>query len=160
MKADLLNGNGMVVDVGTKYFYRPLAFFGGKVFKCEGICDASNIDKANEIFLVSDGAYIKGRGNVYLPGFIVIDGYRGDRIVIDGNNVAKEYKDGDKLPGREFCKVEVRNVYGNELIYPANFVAEKFALLAGKKTLSRADLGVIGELGFEVEEVATKKLAA
>lgn len=57
-------------------------------------------------------------------------------------------------------EVEVRNVYGKEMIYPANFAAEKFALLAGKKTLSRADLIVIGHLGFVVEEVASKKLAA
>lgn len=56
--------------------------------------------------------------------------------------------------------VEVRNVYGNEMIYPANFAAERFAAIAGKKTLSRADLTNIKGLGFAVEEVATKKLAA
>lgn len=58
------------------------------------------------------------------------------------------------------CKVEVRNVFGNEMIYPANFEAERFAAIAGKKTLSRTDLMNIKALGFAVEEVATKKLAA
>lgn len=56
-------------------------------------------------------------------------------------------------------EVEVRNVYGNEMIYPANAAAERFAAIAGKKTLSRADLMNIKALGFAVEEVAIKKLA-
>ena len=56
--------------------------------------------------------------------------------------------------------VEVRSVYGNEMIYPANFEAERFAAIAGTKTLSRTDLMNIKALGFEVEEVAIKKLAA
>lgn len=58
------------------------------------------------------------------------------------------------------AKVEVRNVYGNEMIYPANFEAERFAAIAGKKTLSRTDLMNIKAIGFAVEEVAAKKLAA
>lgn len=57
-------------------------------------------------------------------------------------------------------QVEVRNVYGNELIYPANFEAERFAAIAGTKTLSSTDLMNIKALGFVVEEVAIKKLAA
>lgn len=56
--------------------------------------------------------------------------------------------------------VEVRSVYGNDTIYPANFEAERFAAIAGKKTLSRTDLMNIKALGFAVEEVAIKKLAA
>ena len=58
------------------------------------------------------------------------------------------------------AEVEVRNVYGNEMIYPANFAAERFAAIAGKKTLSRSDLENIKRLGFSIEEVATRKLAA
>jgi len=58
------------------------------------------------------------------------------------------------------AEVEVRSVYGNEMIYPANFAAERFAAIAGKKTLSRADLANIKALGFSVEEVAPRKLAA
>lgn len=56
-------------------------------------------------------------------------------------------------------EVEVRNVYGNEMIYPANAAAYRFAAIAGKKTLSRTDLMNIKALGFAVEEVAIKKLA-
>ena len=57
-------------------------------------------------------------------------------------------------------RVEVRSVYGNEMIYPVCFYAERFAAIAGKKTLSRTDLMNIKALGFAVEEVAIKKLAA
>lgn len=70
------------------YYYRPLAFFGGKIFKCAGICDASNADMANELF-------IEKRDPVYLPGFAVVDGYKGDKITIDRSNVAKEFKFGE-----------------------------------------------------------------
>jgi hypothetical protein len=61
---------------------------------------------------------------------------------------------------RRSVKVEVRNVFGKEMIYPANVPAEIFAAIAGKKTLSNADLMNIQALGFKVEEVAPKKLAA
>lgn len=50
-------------------------------------------------------------------------------------------------------EVEVRSVYGNEMIYPANFAAERFAAISGKKTLSRTDLMNIQALGFVVREV-------
>jgi hypothetical protein len=49
--------------------------------------------------------------------------------------------------------VSVRNVYGNEMIYPANETASKFAQLTGKKTFSLADLRTIRELGYTVEPV-------
>lgn len=65
-----------------------------------------------------------------------------------------------KLAESGVVKVEVRSVYGNDTIYPANFEAERFAVIAGKKTLSRTDLMNIKALGFVVEEVAIKKLAA
>lgn len=55
-------------------------------------------------------------------------------------------------------KVEVRSVYGSEKIYPANFEAERFAAIAGTKTLSVADLENIKRLGIMVEEVSPKKL--
>jgi len=57
-------------------------------------------------------------------------------------------------------KVEVRNVYGVDTVYPANDKAAIFALLAKKKTFSVSDLELIKALGFVVEEVAVKKLAA
>ena len=47
--------------------------------------------------------------------------------------------------------IEVRSVYGNELIYPRNKVAEVFAKIAGKKTLSNTDLLDIERLGFVIE---------
>ena len=56
-------------------------------------------------------------------------------------------------------EVEVRSVYGNTLIYPANETAQIFAQIAGKKTLDKSDLNLIRSLGFEVEQVF-QKLAA
>lgn len=50
-------------------------------------------------------------------------------------------------------KVEVKNVYGNMLIYPANEKAESFCVLVGKKSLSKKDLKLIEGLGFKIEQV-------
>lgn len=199
-----------------KYFYRPLAAYAGKVFKCAGICNDSNVDMANELF-------IEKADPVYLPGFVVIDGYRGDKVVIDGGNnvtpfngnsyaevisllnMAKARLEGNepmnaawrladaagllrealpKLPGESLIDrdeptgrgyvlpikekgpanpavlVEVRNVYGNTTIYPANAAAERFAAIAGKKTLNNTDLMNIQALGFVIEEAKPNKLAA
>ena len=47
--------------------------------------------------------------------------------------------------------IEIRSVYGNELIYPANKTAELFAKITGNKTISRAVIEHIKELGFEVK---------
>lgn len=139
--------------MNDKYFYRPLAAFGGAVLKCAGICDDSNIGKANEL-------YIEKADPVYLPGFVVLDGYKGDKVTIGRDNAVKEFKYGAPVPADRVIEVEVRNVYGNEMIYPSNYAAERFAAIAGKKTLSRTDLMNIKALGFMVEEVASKKLAA
>jgi len=46
--------------------------------------------------------------------------------------------------------VAIRNVYGNQLIYPVCERAKMFAKLAGRKTLSEADCDVIRALGFEI----------
>lgn len=62
------------------------------------------------------------------------------------------------VESEKIVKVEVRNVFGNDLIYPANYEAERFAAIAGKKTLGRCDLLNIRALGFTVEEVSIKKL--
>jgi hypothetical protein len=53
--------------------------------------------------------------------------------------------------------VQVKNVYGNELIYPVCDKAKTFALLTGKKTLSFADINKIKELGYSVK-VESKEL--
>ena len=44
-------------------------------------------------------------------------------------------------------KVEVKNVYGNELIYPVCDTAKRFATLTGKKTFSPYTLKLITDLG-------------
>jgi hypothetical protein len=56
--------------------------------------------------------------------------------------------------------VEVRNVYGRELIYPANLNAARVCALLCKKTLSRSDLAILKELGHEVNERLVGKVAA
>lgn len=50
-------------------------------------------------------------------------------------------------------KVSIKNVYGNELIYPANDVANRLTDLMGKKTFSRSDLRKLQLLNFDVEVV-------
>lgn len=47
--------------------------------------------------------------------------------------------------------VEIKTVYGNETIYPANDTAQVFADLIGTKTLSRLKLGLIQALGYTVQ---------
>lgn len=53
----------------------------------------------------------------------------------------------------KIIEVEVKNVYGNTLIYPANNAAKALARIAGKKTLSVADLQNASLLGLEVVEI-------
>lgn len=54
--------------------------------------------------------------------------------------------------------VEVRSVYGQDKIYPANTPAQLFASLTGTKTFSLRDLNHIQALGFEVAEIHKRKL--
>lgn len=56
-------------------------------------------------------------------------------------------------------EVEVKNVYGNLLIYPVNDHARTLAHIAGTKTLSTLDLENAIKLGLHVEEVNPNKLA-
>lgn len=68
------------------YAYRPIAFFNGKILKCAGIIDDSNehiIKEKSEV--TQDGL---------LPGYIVLDGHRGDRIHACNFRV---YIDGDEI---------------------------------------------------------------
>lgn len=51
------------------------------------------------------------------------------------------------------CEVIVRDVYGIPKVYPVNDVANLFAEIAGKKTMSAADLKRIEALGFEVVQI-------
>lgn len=50
--------------------------------------------------------------------------------------------------------VRITSNYGTERIYPACPVADKFALIAGTKTLSRSVVKTVRELGYEVVQVA------
>ncbi len=50
--------------------------------------------------------------------------------------------------------VSVRNVYGNDLVYPADIPAATFASLVGAKTFNRTQLGLIRSLGYTVNVTA------
>ena len=51
-------------------------------------------------------------------------------------------------------EVMKKSVYGNELYYPSNDAAKKFARLIGNKTFSIPQLRQIKEMGVEVKFVA------
>lgn len=51
-------------------------------------------------------------------------------------------------------QITVKNVYGNELIYPVCEKAKAFCELTNKKTFSCNDISKIKQLGFEVECVS------
>jgi hypothetical protein len=53
-------------------------------------------------------------------------------------------------------QVTIKNVYGNETIYPACDKAKLFASMLGQKTLTRADISRIKQLGFEIEVITDK----
>lgn len=53
----------------------------------------------------------------------------------------------------QVINVEIRDVYGRKLIYPAGPLAERFAAIAGTKTLSKDNLRDIEALGFGVREI-------
>ena len=54
----------------------------------------------------------------------------------------------------KIIEVQIKSVYGNELIYPVCDVAKLFASFSGKKTLSHADINRIKALGYEIKNVA------
>ena len=51
-------------------------------------------------------------------------------------------------------KVKLKNVYGNDLIYPVCDKAKAFAAIAGKKTLTKYDISEIQFLGYMVNVVS------
>ncbi len=53
-------------------------------------------------------------------------------------------------------QIEIRNVYGNETIYPANETAATFARIAGTKTLRPDTIKLAKALGYAVEVVPSK----
>ena len=50
--------------------------------------------------------------------------------------------------------VAVRNVFGNDLVYPADDAAATFAALINVKTFNRRQLGLIRTLGYAVHVAA------
>ena len=47
--------------------------------------------------------------------------------------------------------VTVKNVYGNELVYPVNDRARMMLNLTGKKTFSKAELEILKKVGYVVK---------
>ena len=62
-------------------------------------------------------------------------------------NKQYEFFDSDDLE----IIVKLKNVYGNELVYPANDRAEMFLNLTGKKTFSRTELEILKKVGYVVK---------
>jgi hypothetical protein len=54
---------------------------------------------------------------------------------------------------RNVLQVFSRNVFGVKRIYPANAVARVAAQLVGVQTFNKDQLGLLGVLGFQVEQV-------
>lgn len=53
-------------------------------------------------------------------------------------------------------QVQVKNVYGNETIYPVCDKAKTFASMVGQKTLTRDNIEHIKKLGYSVEVVQAR----
>lgn len=50
-------------------------------------------------------------------------------------------------------QIEIRNIYGNETVYPVCKHAKFLAAMAGLKTLTREKLRLIAANGYEIEVV-------
>ena len=60
-----------------------------------------------------------------------------------------DYEDADNM--FKIIKIEVRDVYGRQKIYPICENAKRFARIAGTTTLTFATLKLIEELGYTWE---------
>ena len=47
--------------------------------------------------------------------------------------------------------VDIRNVYGNELVYPINEIAKSFCQLTNSKTLNRSTIYIIKSMGYSIK---------
>ncbi len=54
-------------------------------------------------------------------------------------------------------QVKIKNVYGNETVYPVCDKAKLLASLAGHTTLTDRDLRLVKELGYTVQVVQEKQ---
>lgn len=55
-----------------------------------------------------------------------------------------------KIMFNEFIKVDIKNIYGNEMIYIISEHHKAIKALTGKKTISRIDIENLKSLGFRV----------
>lgn len=55
--------------------------------------------------------------------------------------------------------IQIKNVYGKDMIYPINETAKQFAALIGTKTLTRCAISQIEKMGYSVQ-YETQTLAA
>ena len=60
---------------------------------------------------------------------------------------------GLPLVQERVLQVQVRNVYGKPVVYPANEAAELIAAIAGTKTISTENLAYARRLGFDIKQV-------
>lgn len=67
---------------------------------------------------------------------------------------AEKPSDAARLWADHVVRIEVRNVYGNKVVYPVCDKAKTFAAIAGSKTLTHAILCLIERLGYEIESQA------
>lgn len=51
-------------------------------------------------------------------------------------------------------KIVIRSVYGNQLVYPANPLGDKFANLLGTKTFNAKTLAGMRDMGYQIEKVS------
>lgn len=80
---------------------------------------------------------------------------------IEAVATANAYLNNAGLPliQERVVQVQVKSVYGSQMIYPANETAELFAAIAGTKTLSNVALAYAERLGFQVKQVEAYKIA-
>jgi hypothetical protein len=72
------------------YLYRPIPYFGGRVLKCAGIATSAHADGSpgGSRAIVAEKAKDAGQGitrDGFLPGFIELPEYHGDRIYADSH---------------------------------------------------------------------------
>ena len=52
-----------------------------------------------------------------------------------------------------FIQVQIKTVYGNDIIYPVCEKAKLFAKFKGQKTITGSDIVIIKQLGYEIKVV-------
>ncbi len=71
------------------------------------------------------------------------------------NNHPANHQHTTPTPSKPAIKVMLRDVYGEEKVYPACTQSEIFAQLAKQKTLTYQQINLIKDLGFVVEIVTS-----